>query len=231
MRLLIFLLLTIQTCYANTIEFVVTSGAGGPGDYVSRKLAERLELNSDLKFVVINKPGSGQKIGYSYIENSRKPTLFISTSEIEENTVNVVVYPLVKLGTFRNLIFVKRGRFDSLSDFKSHQIKFGHSGEGTFSHNAMTEMCKTIDCLPVPFKTGADGMYNIVNDTIDTYALVSYGSMHFTTNNNYRVIGEITLNNNWVKLFSKNLSDTQKQTVQQVIKNTDKKFFSELGLY
>ena len=44
-----------------------------------------IEKETDLKFVVINKPGAGHNIGYQYINDSTKPTIFVSSDTIKTN--------------------------------------------------------------------------------------------------------------------------------------------------
>jgi tripartite-type tricarboxylate transporter receptor subunit TctC len=231
MKKLIILLMLCVNSHAQNIEFVVSTAAGGPSDFVSRKIVDKLEQNSSLNFLVLNKPGASQKVGHAYIEQTKKPTLFISTSEILDSEIYNLVEPIYNLGEFKNLIMVKNNTVNSVEELsKKKEVKFGHSGEGTFSYRGMVETCKKMNCLPVPFKSGTDGMVNVFTGVTDAYSLVSFGSKQFTTNDNYKVIGEITLEKNWVKLFGKNLTPEQKETIKQILKNTDKSFLRELGL-
>ena len=232
MKKLFFMLTVICiNSFAQPIEFVVTTGAGGPSDYITRKVSELIEKNSNIVTLVVNKPGAGQKIGYDYVEKSEKPTLLISTSEILEFDVLNTVEMLYDLGRFDNLIFTKAGRYNSLKELTNQkEVKFGHGGEKTFSYRSMVESCKKMNCLPVPFKSGSEGLLNVASGTIDAYAVVGYGTRNFTNNEVYNIIGRITLPNNWLRLYAKNITTEQKQKIVNILKNTDKSFFIDMGL-
>lgn len=231
MKKLMLLLMLCGNLHAEKIEFVVSSGAGGPNDYISRKIAEKIENNSELNVVIYNKPGAGGRIAYDYIKQSNRPTIAISTSEISESDVYEMIDPIFSLGTFKNLVFVRSSDVNGIEELsKKDVVKFGHGGEGTFSHKTMVELCKKMNCIAVPFKSGSEGMLNVATGTIDVYALVGYGTNQFLSNKNYKVIGEVTLKNNWIKLFGKNLPPKDKETIKNILKNTDKEFFREMNL-
>lgn len=73
--------------HAQTIEFVVSASAGGPNDTVTRKIADAIEQNSNLKIVVTNKPGGAHTVAYNYVVTSNKPTLIMETPQIENHEV------------------------------------------------------------------------------------------------------------------------------------------------
>ena len=224
---------------ANTIEVVVTASPGGPDDTISRKIVEKLEKSSNLSFVVVNKPGAAHQIGYNYISQSKKPTLFIATNQIAENQIYSQVDTVSYLGDYGNIVFVnKESGITNIGDLvglsKTRQINFGHGGAGSQSHKAMEELCsKTLSCLPVPYKSGAEGMLGILSNTIDAYALVSYGANTFIANPKYIALKEIRneKGKNWVKLFSVNLNETDKDTVSKIIKNNDTKYWQDIGFW
>lgn len=234
--ILLFSLLT-SICCAQPIEFVVSASPGGPNDTVTRKIVERLEKQTNLNFVVVNKPGAAHVIGYNYVSNTNKPTLIMSTSEIENNEVHSQLEEIYNTGYFTNYLFVsKKSGIKNLNDLidlsKQREINFGHGGIGTYSHSAMETICKkTIRCLSVPFKSGAEGMISLLNGTIDAYALVSYGSKQFSENENYTVIHNIRLSKekSWFKVFGKNLHEKDKQIISSVLKSTESKFFTDIG--
>lgn len=232
MKKLLLLLVFCTSCFAEPIEFVVGATAGGPNDTVTRNIIEQIESKSNLKFNIIYKPGAAQKIGYSYVQQSTKPTIIVSTAEIMEHAVIEQVETIYTLGEFSNAVMVNsQSNYYTTADLsKKPQVNFGHGGEGTFSYRAMQQVCKNMNCLPVPFKGGSEGMINILSNTIDTFAMSNYGSQ-YTTNDKFRVIGYVHVKNSWVKLFGKNLSDTEKRTIQNVLKNTDTKFYTDMGLH
>jgi tripartite-type tricarboxylate transporter receptor subunit TctC len=237
--LISFLTFIALTASANTIEMVVTASPGGPDDTISRKIVEKLEKSSNLSFVVVNKPGAAHQIGYNYISQSKKPTLFIATNQIAENQIYSQVDTVSYLGDYGNIVFVnKDSGITNIGDLinlsKTRQINFGHGGVGSQSHRAMEDLCsKTLSCLPVPYKSGAEGMLGILSNTIDAYALVAYGANNFIANPKYIALKEIRneKGKNWVKLFATNLSESDKDTVSKIIKNTDPKFWQDIGFW
>lgn len=237
MKYLIILVFVCNFCYANTIEFIVSASAGGPNDTVTRKLVEKLEKNSDLQFIVLNKPGAAHVIGYNHVLNSTKPTLIMSTPEIMNHEVFSRVDDLFNAGYFTNTLFVsqKSGikNIKQLIDLsKTREILFGHGGIGTYSHSAMEQMCQSeLRCLAVPYKSGANGMIALMSNEIDAYALASYGSRQFLENEKVLAIHEIraSKDNSWFKLFAKNVSSKDKETIRNILKAQDVKFYNDMG--
>ncbi len=231
----ILLSITIQ---AQPIEFVVSASPGGPNDTVSRKIVERIEKSSNLQITVINKPGGAHVIAYNYVATSNKPTLIMETPEIEKHELFNQVEELYSGGHFINTLFVsEKSGIKNLKQLielsKKREINFGHGGVGSYSHASMQIMCKsTLRCLDVPYKSGAEGMMALLTGTIDAYAIVSYGSKQFLENDKYVTIHDVRLGKekSWYKLFGKNLSDKDKNTIMEILKNTDPKFFTDMGL-
>ena len=219
------LLLICFNAYAEPIEFVVPAGFGGPSDVLTRRIANELPFD----VVIINKPGAAHLIGYNYILNSDKPTLFVADSSIVGNPLLGKSRMIYELGMFSNLVFVsKSSGINSWSDLvrlsKKREINFGNGGVGTHSYRAMEEACEQLRCLSVPFKSGSDGMLAMLNGTIDAYALVSYGAETFLSNPNYKVIRRIVPTNgdNWVMLFSKNLPSSTVSDIVKVVSKMDR---------
>lgn len=219
------------------IEFVVSAAPGGPADNVTRKLVEKLEKDTSLKFAVFNKPGAAHVIGYNHVISSDKPTLIISTPEIISHEGYSKLDEVYTLGYFTNILFVSKKsniqNFKQLAELsKSRQIIFGHGGVGTYSHRAMQTVCeKTLKCLDVAYKGGSQGILAVMTGEIDVYALTSYGIKQFLENNMVAPIYNVgtAKEKNWVKLFSKNVSSADKETILNVLKSQDFKFYSDMG--
>lgn len=220
--------------YAQTIEFVVSASVGGPNDTVTRKVADLIEANSDLKIVVANRPGGAHAVAYNYIIASNKATLIMETPQIEKHSVLSEVEELFNAGYFSNTLFVsQKSGIKTLKDLSNKkEVLFGHGGIGSFSHMAMQVMCeKELKCLDVPYKSSAEGMLDLLTGTIDAYAIVSYGSKQFSENDKYVVVHKIKMGNekSWYKLFGKNISEKDKQTITNILKAQPKKFFKDMG--
>jgi tripartite-type tricarboxylate transporter receptor subunit TctC len=219
------------------IEFVVSAAVGGPADNVTRKLVEKLEKDTSLKFVVFNKPGAAHQIGYNYVISNAKPTLIISTPEITSHEAYSKLDEIYNLGYFTNILFVSKKsniqNFKQLTDLsKTREIIFGHGGVGTYSHRAMQTLCeKTLKCLDVAYKGGSPGILAVMSGEIDVYALTSYGIKQFLENNMlvpiYATIP--TKEKSWVKLFAKNVSKIDQEIISNVLKSQDFNFYADMG--
>ncbi len=234
MKLLLLLLFCVNL-QAQPIEFIVAAAVGGPDDTITRKLISKIEEQSSLKFVIVNKPGAAHTIGYNYMNQSVQPSLMISNNNIVNNDLYRTSKPVFKLGTFSNIVFVSKA--SPIKDMKDlielsqkRQINFAHGGVGTASHKAMSRLCeKTLNCLPVPYKGASQAMLDLLNGTVDTFAVVSYGANAFLQNTSYKSIGKISNEDNWVILFGKNLSNKDVETIQTILNQTNNDFFTEMG--
>lgn len=256
MKALLLLLFLSFELNATPIEFVVKAAAGGPDDVITRKLVDHIEQDTNLKFIVVNKPGAAHVIGYNYFESKNTPALIIGDSNMINHPVINSSERLFLMGDFTNILFVKnKNGINTLDDLinlsKEREIKFGHGGVGTFSWIAADTMCqKILRCLLVPYRSGAPGMLDILNGTIDAYALISYGSNAFIDNDMYRTIVMYSTSKhptldiptlprkykdleirNWIAIYSKNLSVDDKSRIQQSLNKINSTFFIENGLF
>lgn len=219
--------------HAQPIEFVVTASPGGPDDTVTRKIAEKIETSTKLQIVVVNKPGGAHTIGYGYVQNSTKPTLVFSTPEIAKHPVYDEVTNVFSVGYFHNVMYVsKKSGVNDIKDFNGVEVKFGHGGMGSFSYSSMKHVCeKQLKCLDVPFKSAAEGMLSLMSGTIDAYAVVSYGSKQYAENDKIKAIYNIKLDNekSWGKIFAKNISKEDLETIRGVLKSQGDKFYIDMG--
>jgi tripartite-type tricarboxylate transporter receptor subunit TctC len=222
---------------AERIEVIVSASPGGPADVITRKTIERLEKQTNLQFIVLNKPGGERVIAYNYLNNTTKPTLIFETPEIEKHEVFTQIDEIFNLGHFYSILLVsEKSRIKNLNQLidlsKQREIIFGHASIGSYSHLASKQLCeKTLRCLGIPYKSSAEGMIGLMAGTIDAYAIVSYGSKQFVDNDKYVAIHNIRFDRekSWCKLFGKNLSEKDIQSIAYVLKSTDSRFFTEMG--
>jgi tripartite-type tricarboxylate transporter receptor subunit TctC len=237
LRLIIILLLTANVYAQPAIEFVVSAAAGGPNDTVTRKLVEKLEKDTSLKFIVLNKAGAAHVIGYNYVLHSDKPTLIMSTPEIVNHEVYSKLDEMHNAGYFSNTLFVsKKSGIKSIRELaelsNTREIVFGHGGVGTYSHRAQQTICeKTLRCLDVAYKGGSQGMLALMSGEIDAYAITTYGTRQFFENDKLVPIHDIVFSkdNSWFKLFSKNISKTDQEIIATALKSQDLKFYTDMG--
>jgi tripartite-type tricarboxylate transporter receptor subunit TctC len=237
LSLLAGIILSVNVSAQPIIEFVVSAAPGGANDTVTRKLVEKLENNTSLKFVVLNKAGAAHLIGYNHVFNSDKPTLIVSTPEITFHEGYSKLTEIHTLGYFTNTLFVSKKsniqNFKQLVDLsKTREIVFGHGGYRTYSHQAMQSVCeKILRCLDVAYKGGSQGMVALMSGEIDAFAITTYGTRQFFENSNLVPIYNVatTKEKNWVKLFSKNISSADRETISTILKSQDFKFYSDMG--
>lgn len=219
------------------IEFVVSAAPGGPNDTVTRKLVEKLEKNTSLKFVVLNRAGAAHVIGYNHVLTSDKPTLIMSTPEITNQEVYSKLDEVYNVGYFSNILFVsKKSGIKSIKELadlsKTREIFFGHGGLATYSYQAMQSMCeKMLRCLDVAYKGGSQGMLALMSGEIDAYAITTYGTRQFFENSMLVPIHNIKFpkDKSWFKLFAKNVPKTDQEVIINVLKSQDLKFYTDMG--
>jgi tripartite-type tricarboxylate transporter receptor subunit TctC len=255
MKFLLMLLMCVSA-HAEPIEFVVRGAAGGPDDVLTRKIIQQIDKDTNLKFVAINKAGAAHVIAYNYVESKTAPMLVIADKNMLNHSVINSSERIFTIGEFTNVLFVKNGTnirsFDDLVKLsKTREIRFGHGGVGTFSWAAADAVCqKTIRCLLVPYKSGAPGMFDLLTDTIDAFALASYGATTFLANNQYRAVMTFTARKhpvlnlpvlpakyqdleiqNWLAIYGRNLTDKDQTAIQRALDTIDPAFFTEQGFY
>ena len=236
MKYLVALLLWINIAYAQPIEFVVSASPGGPADTASRRIADKIRDSSNIKMTVVNRSGAAHTIAYNYMASAKTPVMLIATSEINSHDVINYVEDLYTLGHFDMVLFASsKSSLYNLNDLinlsKSREINFGAPGvKGSFSYAVMDSLCSTqLRCLRVPYKSGAEGMLAIMIGDIDVYALPSIGISQFLENDKLRIIHTIKNKDAWFKIFVKNLSQNDKQTILKILKDQDIKFYTDLG--
>lgn len=238
-KLLICVALAVSTnaTAQQTIEFVVTALSGGPNDFVTRAVDDKIKKHTSLKTIVVPKPGAAHAIGRNYVQQSSNPILVLDSSQIQDHGVYHELDEIFTLGNFTNLLFVSRASgLKSLDQLialsKQRDIKFGHGGQGTFSYMAMEALCSArISCLEVPYKSGAQGMLALMSQEIDAYAIVSYGSQPFLQNTRIVAIHEIKMpdRKGWFTLFSKNVSEKDRHLIRAALEKQSASFYKDLG--
>jgi hypothetical protein len=257
MKKWLLLLLLSFNLHAETIEFIVCASVGGPEDTEARKISFEIESQSDLKIVLFNKPGASKHIGYNYVHQSNKPTLMLSTDTIFQNNVKDTVEPLFFLGYSSNLVITSStSKINSIEDLillsQKREIRFGHGGEQTQGYNAGKVLCEKLmlNCLSVPYKSGPEAMIGVLTNTVDFFATVSFGAENYVNNDKFKSILLMSTTKHklydvqtlplkykdmeqkrWSILFSKNLSDKQKETIHNILKNLPENFYSNLGYW
>lgn len=230
---ILFLALLINNVGAQTLELVVSASAGGPTDTISRNISDIIESNSSIKIIILNKPGGGHTIAYNYILNSNKGQIIISTPEIKKHKVYDQLIGVSNLGTFSIYVFSNiNSKYKQLNNVytANKEILFGYSGINTYSYLGLQEICKNVSCLPVPYKSGSEGIFGIKSNQIDLYALVSFGSKSFLEDKNLNLVTKLYNPDNKLILFSKNVPLDIIENIRHILeKNLNKNFLKDMG--
>jgi tripartite-type tricarboxylate transporter receptor subunit TctC len=259
MKKILLLLLISLSVHAEPIEMVVSGSPGIGDDYTSRKIAEKLTDLGKLEIIVLNKPGAAKAIGYNYVIESKKPTLLVSADTILDHKVKDVVEPLFFIGDSSNLVLTSStSKINSIGDLielnRKREIRVGHGGENTNGHKAGILLCEKmkLNCLMVPYKSGPEVLIGILSNTVDFFAMVSYGSESYLHNDKFKPLLVMTTKKHkifdgvpilskkdkdietkkWTILFGKNLSESDKNTIHEVLKNLSKDFYTmDMGFW
>ena len=81
------------------------------------------------------------------------------------------------------------------------------------------------------YKGGSQGMLALMSGEIDAYAITTYGTKQFFENSMLVPIHNIlsSKDKSWFKLFSKNVSLADRETISNVLKSQDLKFYTDMG--
>ena len=245
--------------HAETIEFVVTASPGIGDDYTTRMIAQKLVESGNFEIVILNKPGASKQIGYNYITDSKKPTLFVSADTIYSSRVKDVVKPLFFVGDSSHIVLTSStSNITSINDLieltRKREIRVGHGGVNTNGYEAGVYLCENLNlnCLLVPYKSGPDVMNGLLSNTVDIFPIISHGANSFIRNDKFKALfvmssskhksfdGVPTLPKKyknlefkkWTILFGKNLSEKDEESIKNIMKNLPDDFYiSDLSFW
>jgi tripartite-type tricarboxylate transporter receptor subunit TctC len=170
------------------VKLVVTFGAGGIADLVTRLVGARLSLELGRAVVVENRPGASGAIGAHYVAQARADgyTLLVGTPSTQ--VINPMIFDRlpydpwkdftpVSLMTEAPLALVVRANspWVDLQDLVRHArahpgaLTFSSAGAGTTPHLGM-ELFKLVtgtSLVHVPYKSGAEAMMALVAGHVD----------------------------------------------------------------
>jgi tripartite-type tricarboxylate transporter receptor subunit TctC len=257
MKFLASLLLFVSfNLIAAPIEFVLRGSPGAPDDILVRKMLVQVEKDTNLKFVLVTKPGAAHIIAYNYFESRTTPTLILADKNMLNHTAINSSEKIFNVGDSTNILFVKNGSniktFDDLVNLsKEREIIFGLGGVGSGSYEAANSICqKVLRCLLVPYKSSGPGMIDVASGVIDAFAVASYGGTSYVDNSMYQAILMFSTRKNptldvpllpkkyqdleirsWLAIYARNLSTEDRDTIQQSLNKMKPDFFIENGLY
>ena len=255
-KILLCLCLCFSSAFSQPIEFVVTSSPGGPDDTLQRKIAAKIEEESNIETVVLNKPGASKLIAYNYLLTTQKPAVTTSSDSILLHSVINTVEPLFYIGSTGVILMTNvNSPIKTLDDLialsRVREIVVGHGGVTSQGYNAATDLCKVLSnrCLLVPYKSGPEAMLGLISNSIDIFPQASYANDSYINSGRWHPVVFLSRTkhvkftdiatlpekykqleqNNWTILFGKNLSEKNKTTIVNILKSLDVSFYTDLG--
>lgn len=176
------------------IEVVVGFAPGGGTDTMTRTLSRFLEkkLGSDVRIVVVNKPGAGGELAATYVARSKPDGYTLGMV----NVPGYIFMPMYKETSYQpedlsliarlvddpSLLIAKKGskvptKLPSIIkrlQEAPNSLSFGHAGDGTTGHIALMQLekLKNIKAIPIPFKGAGEGKLSLMGEHID-YAIIT----------------------------------------------------------
>lgn len=201
---LLVLITSITTTNAETYKVYVGSGAGGPGDVITRRVFKQVEENSDNKFIIINKPGADFLVAYEAFlaESKTNPNvLFLSTNGT--HVASYYVRPELKLDPMKDtksliglvkmhFLFVSKNESNirSLTDIRGKLNVGANSGTATM-------VLKSLKIDPevqiVPYKSDADVVVAILADQLPAGLIISGNNLYNANRDKLRVAYQVNL--------------------------------------
>ncbi|MFC7063821.1 tripartite tricarboxylate transporter substrate binding protein [Halobacillus seohaensis] len=174
------------------LEIVAPAGAGGGWDTTARSVAKIMEEDGIIEedIGVVNKPGGGGSIGWSYVDNMDNPhNIFVSSpplifvplngqSEIGYKDVTPLANMIADYGAFAVAEDAKwdnlNDLFDDMKEDPSQVTVVGTSSPGSMDHMQFIKIAKEagVDIKNVKYVSAQDGegLTQILNDSADVYS-------------------------------------------------------------
>jgi tripartite-type tricarboxylate transporter receptor subunit TctC len=171
------------------VRVIVTLSAGSATDVLARIAFEQVGRQVGQSFVIVNRPGAGQRIGaqeaaradadgYTLLVNSSTHTLFPSTFLNLQFDVEKDFAGLAPLASIPTVMVVPTDRtWSSLRDFvtaakaKPGSINYGSGGISNSTHLAAERMrmATGFDAVHIPFPGAPEAIREVVAGRVDFY--------------------------------------------------------------
>jgi tripartite-type tricarboxylate transporter receptor subunit TctC len=170
------------------ITLIVPYGAGGATDHLARSTAQKIETETGINLVIVNKPGASSNIGFSTFLECQQNCLLIAGPNIKTNAKYVPesypkeigkIPPLVFLTETPQILYVRSSlNIDSFVDFrkKIKTLTFGHGGKGTQGYRSYEKICVYFECQEISYKSGSSAIIDLLGQRIDAISIPAYGS-------------------------------------------------------
>lgn len=170
------------------IRLIVPTGPGGAADFVSRLVAEKLQVSLGQPVVVEDRPGANGIVGATYVLGAPADGYTLMTGHIGLMTINSHIYkqmkfepltdfaPVTRAVTYPNVLLVNNKLpIHSVADLIKYAkdnpgaLTYSSSGFGASFHMAF-EMLKTqagIDAVHIPYTGTAQAMTAVMSGNVN----------------------------------------------------------------
>jgi tripartite-type tricarboxylate transporter receptor subunit TctC len=192
------LFLSASISQAQKVDFIVPYSVGGPSDFVARSIQKTLS-DTEVKLVVLNRPGAGGTIGQLAFLDCKRPCLLLAYQNMVDNKELFKTQPVYFMGYQSVLLVTSTPGINNLRDLEAlsrqRPINFAHSNPGSNSYDVYKGLSNLIAAIEIPYKSAANVLADFLANRVDVYGLVYSGDPSFSgfiQDSNQRIIATMS---------------------------------------
>jgi tripartite-type tricarboxylate transporter receptor subunit TctC len=191
------------------IDFIIPFGAGGGADIEGRVLAKEMSKVLGVPLVVINKPGAGGAVTYTYVKNSKPDGYTVawnSTSILTSTNIGNVPWGYKALDHIGRVHFQPlvvavnaKSKWKTVEDFvgdckkKPNSLKIGHAGTGSTTHLTAVIFTNLTGCKAILVPLGVKRRNPaLLSGEVDAMGAPLTGAVRLWKAKKFRIITHIT---------------------------------------
>ncbi|GJG94030.1 tripartite tricarboxylate transporter substrate binding protein [Cupriavidus pauculus] len=191
------------------VRIVVPNPPGGAVDVVTRKIAQKLTVQTSQSFVVENKPGASGTIGTTQVVNAPADGYTLLANDNSYTTLPYVfkklnwdhqtaLVPIAPFAFSPVVLGVKAdSRFKDLASLVSYakahpgEVTFGTGGPGSSPHFAAEafQQAAGIKLMHVPYKGAGEAMIGLLGGSVDLLVVSTPTALAPVKGNQMRLLG------------------------------------------
>ncbi|RDK11324.1 Bug family tripartite tricarboxylate transporter substrate binding protein [Cupriavidus lacunae] len=191
------------------VRIIVPNPSGGAVDVVTRKVAQKLAVQTGQSFVVENKPGASGTIGTSQVVNAPADGYTLLANDNSYTTLPYVfkklnwdhqtaLIPIAPFAFSPVVLGVKAdSRFKDLASLVSYakahpgEVTFGTGGPGSSPHFAAEafQQAAGIKLMHVPYKGAGEAMVGLLSGSVDLLVVSTPTALAPVKGNQMRLLG------------------------------------------
>ncbi|SCU76800.1 Extra-cytoplasmic solute receptor [Cupriavidus necator] len=201
------------------VRIIVPNPPGGAVDVVTRKVAQKLSVQTGQSFVVENKPGASGTIGTSQVVNAPADGYTLLANDNSYTTLPYVfkklnwdhqtaLIPIAPFAFSPVVLGVKaESRFKDLASLVSYakahpgEVTFGTGGPGSSPHFSAEafQQAAGIKLMHVPYKGAGEAMVGLLSGSVDVLVVSTPTALAPVKGNQMRLLG--ISGKTWVDVF------------------------------